>query len=95
MKDKPKKYGFLEYAFFTLSGYFYSVLVHHVPGKAKQLKRKLDETNLDRDACLQLKLQKRYGEQGALVIQLASKLIYNGHHIIGDNAFFLSNLLLI
>ena len=87
MKDKPKKYGFLEYALCTLGGYFYLVIVHHVPGKLKRQKRKLDESNLDKDACLQLKLQKRYGEQGALVVRLCSQLKYNGHHIIGDNAF--------
>ena len=87
MKDKPKKYGFLQYALCTLGGYFYCVLVHHVPGKQKRMQRKLDETNLDKDACLQLKLQKRYGEQGALVVRLASMLQYDGHHIIGDNAF--------
>ena len=74
MKDKPKKYGFLEYALCTLSGYFYCVLVYHVPCKAKQVKRKLDETTLDKDVCLQLKLQKRYGEQGAIVIRLVSML---------------------
>ena len=87
MKDKPKKYGFLQYALCTLGGYFYCVLVHHVPGKQKRMQRKLDETNLDQDACLQLKLQKRYGEQGAIVVRLASMLQYDGHHIIGDNAF--------
>ena len=87
MKDKPKKYGFLEYALCTLGGYFYVVIVHHAPGKAKRQKRKLNEDNLDQDAILQLKLQKRYGEQGALVLRLCSKLRYSGHHIIGDNAF--------
>lgn len=68
MKDKPKKYGFLEYALCTLGGYFYAVIVHHVLGKEKRKKRKLDRTNLDKDALLQLKLQKRYREQGALVV---------------------------
>jgi len=87
MNDKPKKNGFLEYSLCPLGGYFYCVLVHHVPGKQKRLKRKLDKTNLDKDTCLQSKLQKRYGEQGTLVIRLASYLTYNGHHIIGDNAF--------
>ena len=58
MKDKPKKYGFLQYTLCTLGGYFYYVLVHHVPGNQKRIQRKLDETNLDQDACLQLKLQK-------------------------------------
>ena len=62
MKDKPKKYGFLQYALCTLGGYFYCVLVHHVPGKQKRMQRKLNETNLDKEACLQLKLQKQYGE---------------------------------
>ena len=51
------------------------------------MQRKLDETNLDQDACLQLKLQKSYGEQGALVVRLASMLQYDGYHIIGDDAF--------
>ena len=87
MKDKPKKYGFLEYALCTLSGYFYCVLVHHVPGMQKRVLRKLNETNLDEEACLQLRLQKPCGEQGALVVRLASILQYDGHHIIGDNAF--------
>ena len=49
MKDKPKKYGFLEYALCTLNGYFLHVLVHHVPGKAKRVARKLNETNLATD----------------------------------------------
>ena len=71
MKDKLKKYDFLEYALCTLSGYFYCVLVHHVPGMQKRVLRKLNETNLDEEACLQLRLQKRYGEQGALVVRLA------------------------
>jgi len=66
---------------------FYCVLVNHVPGKQKRLKRKLEKTNLDKDTCLQLKLQKRYGEQEVLVIRFASYLTYNGHHIIGDNEF--------
>ena len=87
MKDKPKKYGFLEYALCTLNGYFLHVLVHHVPGKAKRVARKLNETNLDHDALLQLKLQTRYGEQGAILLRLASRLSYTGHHIIADNAF--------
>lgn len=74
MKDKPKKCGLLECAPFTLGGYFYAVIVHHVPGKEKQKKQKLDETNLDKDALLQLKLQKCHGEQDALVVQLCSQL---------------------
>ena len=87
MKDKPKKFGFLEYAICTLGGYFLNIIVHHVPGKAKRKARGLNETNLDNDAINQLTLQKRYGEQGALVIRLVSKLKYDGHHLIGDNAF--------
>ena len=35
MKDKPKKYGFLEYALCTLGGYFFVILVHHLPDKVK------------------------------------------------------------
>ena len=87
MKDKPKKFGFLEYAICTLGGYFLNIIVHHVPGKAKRKARGLNETNLDNDAINQLTLQKRYGEQGALVIRLVSKLKYDGHHLIGNNAF--------
>jgi hypothetical protein len=87
MKDKPKKYGFLEYALCCLNGYFAIVTVHHVPGKDKRKKRKLDDTNLDLEALKQIELQSRYGECGALLVRLASKLKYNGHHIIGDNAF--------
>ena len=87
MKDKPKKFGFLEYAICALSGYFLNAIVHHAPGKAKRKARGLNETNLDNDAINQLKLQKRYGEQGALVVRLVSKLKYDGHHLIGDNAF--------
>ena len=87
MKDKPKKYGLLEYALCTLSGYFLHVLVHHVPGKEKRKKRGLNEQNMDRDSIIQLKLQKRYGEQGAIVMRLVSCLRNQVHHIIGDNAF--------
>ena len=58
MKDKPKKFGFLEYTFCTLGGYFLNVVVHHLPGKEKRRKRNLDETNLDKENVLQLKLQK-------------------------------------
>ena len=47
----------------------------------------MNATNMDSDSLLQLNLQKRYGEQGAIVMRLASKLKYDGHHIIGDNAF--------
>ena len=36
---------------------------------------------------LQLRLQKRYGRQGALVMRLVSRLQYSGYHITGDNAF--------
>ena len=87
MKDKPKKYGFLEYALCTLGGYFLHIIVHHLPGKAKRKKRKMDEKNLCKENRLQLALQKRYGEQGALVMRLASELENDGHHIVGDNAF--------
>ena len=87
MKDKPKKFGFLEYTICTLGGYFLNIIVHHVPGKAKRKARGLNKSNLDDDAILQLKLQKQYGEQVALVIRLVSKLKYKGHHLIGDNAF--------
>ena len=87
MKDKPKKFGFLEYAFCTLGGYFLHVVVHHLPGKEKRRQRRLDESNLDKENVLQLKLQKRYGEQGALVMRLANQLSFNGHEINGDNAF--------
>lgn len=89
MKNKPRKYGFLEYALCKLGEYFYCALVHHVLGKQTRLKHKLDETNLDKDVYLQLKLQKWYCEQGALVVMLASYLTYIGHHIIGDNTFSL------
>ena len=87
MKDKPKKYGFLLHALCTLEGYFYSITMHHLPGKEKRKKRNLTEENLDKENRLQLSLQKRYGEQGAIIMRLVSKLKYNGHHIIGDNAF--------
>ena len=36
MPDKPKKFGFLEYALCTINGYFLCVFVHHVPGKKKE-----------------------------------------------------------
>ena len=87
MPDKPKKYGFLEYALCTRNGYFLAILVHHLPGKKKRQQRKMNATNMDSDSLLQLNLQRRYGEQGAIVMRLASKLKYDGHHIIGDNAF--------
>jgi hypothetical protein len=87
VKDKPKKYGFLEYALCCLNGYFAIITVHHLPGKDKRKKRKLDATNLDLEALKQIELQSRYGECGALLVRLASKLKYNGHHIVGDNAF--------
>ena len=87
MKDKPKKYGFLEYALCTLNGYFLHVLVHHLPGKKKRQKRNLNEDNLDRESLNQLRLQGRYGEQGAILMRLVSRLKYAGHHIVGDNAF--------
>lgn len=87
MKDKPKKYSFLEYALCTLNGYFLHVLVNHVPSKAKRIARKLNKTNLDHDSLLQLKLQTQYGEQGAILLRLASQLSYSSHHIIADNAF--------
>ena len=70
-----------------MKGYFLLAEIHHFPGKAKRQMRGLDATNLDDDAVLQLKLQARYGEQGALVVRLASKLQFSGHHIVGDNAF--------
>ena len=86
MKDKPKKFGFLEYAFCTLGGYFLHIVVHHLPGKEKRRQRNLDEGNLDKENVLQLKLQERYGEQGALVMRLENQLSFNGHEIFGDNA---------
>ena len=36
---------------------------------------------------LQLRLQKRYDKQGALVMRLVSRLQYPGHHITENNAF--------
>ena len=87
MPDKPKKYGFLKYGLCIISSYFYQILVHHLPGKEKRKKWGLNSENLDRESNLQLKLQARYGEQGAIVMRLVSKLKYEGHHIIGDNTF--------
>ena len=87
MKDKLKKFGFLEYAICALCGYFLQIIVHYISGKAKHKARSLNESNLDSDTINQLRLQKRYGEQGALVVRLVSKLKYEGHHLIGDNAF--------
>ena len=87
MPEKPQKYGFLEYALCTMNGYFLCILVHHIPGQAKRDSRGLTEDNLDANSVLQLKLQKQYGSQGAIVMQLVSMLEYHGHHIIGDNAF--------
>ena len=55
--------------------------------KKKRKQRGLDEINLDKESILQLKLQKRYGVQGSLVMRLVGMLNYNGHHIIGHNAF--------
>ena len=55
--------------------------------KGKKKKRNLTEENLDKENSLQLSLQKTYGEKGAIITRLVSKLKYNGHHIIGDNAF--------
>ena len=51
-----------------------------MPSKAKHKACSLNESNLDSDAINQLRLQKRYGEQGALVVRLVSKLKYEGHH---------------
>ena len=59
----------------------------YVPGVKKRQERGLDETNLDQESILQLRLAKRYGHCGALVIRLVGMLSYDGHHIIGDNAF--------
>ena len=87
MKDKPKKYSFLEYALCTLGGYFYAVLVHHLPGKAKRLKRGLHFKSLDNNNQVQLLLQEQYGEQGEILMRLVSELKLNGHHIVGDDAF--------
>ena len=87
MPDKPHKYGFLEYALCTLNGYFLCIIVHHVPGAKKRKQRGLNEHNLDAESLLHLKLQKRYGVQGAIVMRLVSMLDYEGHHIVGDNAF--------
>ena len=47
----------------------------------------MNEHNLDAESVLQLKLQKRYGAQGAIVMRLVLMLEYDGHHIIGDNTF--------
>ena len=57
MKDKPKKYGFLEYALCTLGGYLFVILVHHLPGKAKRAKHGLHFDSLDKDNQTQLQLQ--------------------------------------
>ena len=35
MKDKPKKHRFLLHALCTLEGYFYSIIMNHLPGKEK------------------------------------------------------------
>ena len=56
MKDKPKKYGFLLYALCTLEGYFYSIIIYHLPGKEKRRKRNLIDHNLDKENRLQLRL---------------------------------------
>ena len=84
MPDKPQKFGFLEYALCTMNGYFLCVVAHHVPGKQKRKQRGLDETNLDEESLLQLRSQKRYGVQGALVMRLVGMLNNHGHHIVGD-----------
>ena len=94
MPDKPQKFGFLEYALCTMNGYFLCVVVHHVPGKQKRKQRGLDEINIDEEWLLQLRLQKRYGVQGALVMRLVGMLNNHGHHIIGDNAFSSAQLAL-
>ena len=59
MSDKPQEFGFLEYALCTMNGYFLCVVVHHVPGEQKRKQRGFDETNLDMELLLQLKLQEQ------------------------------------
>ena len=95
MKDKPKKYGFLEYALCTLGGYFYAVLVHHLPGKAKRLKRGLHFKSLDNDNQVQLLLQGRYGEQGAILMRLVSALNLMENILLEIMHFLLFNLRMI
>ena len=87
MKDEPKKCGFLLCALCTLEGYFCDIIVHHLPGKEKRRKRNLTEENLDEANRLQLRFQKRHGEQRAIIVKLVLMLHYNGHHTIGNNAF--------
>ena len=62
MKDKPKKFGFLEHAICTLSAYFLNTIVCHAPNKAKHNARGLNYTSLDNDAINKLRLQKRHRE---------------------------------
>ena len=59
----------------------------HTSSTRKGKKRNLTEENLDKENRLQSSLQKRYGEQGAIIMRLVSKLKYDGHHAISDNAF--------
>ena len=87
IKDKTKKFSFLDYAIYTLSGYFLNIIVHHVPSKVKHKACGLKKTNLNNNAINQLKLQKRYREQDTLVVCLVSKLKYDRYHLISDNDF--------
>ena len=87
MPDKPQKFGFLEYALCTLNGYFLCIVIMYVPGVKKRKERGLDESNLDQESIMQLRLSKRYGHCGALAVCLVSMLTYKGHHIIGNNTF--------
>ena len=84
MPDKPQQFGFLEYALCTMNGYFLCVVVQ--AKKKKRKERGLDETNLGEESILQLRLQKRYGVQGALAIRLDGMFNYYGQQIISDNA---------
>ena len=62
--------------------------------KGKKNKRNLTKENLDKENRLELLLQKRYGEQGAIIMRLVSKLKYNRYHIISNNTFLSMQLAL-
>lgn len=61
MKYKQKKYGFLEYALYTLNRYFFHILIHHIPRNTKIIAIKLNKSNIDDKSILQLKLKQHYG----------------------------------